>query len=324
MGRDFNCHLREWDDGIPHHRTTPILLVDMAASLGLEYARPENPGHTYRSRANIRVRSIIDLVFVTPDTTLSARVHREVNLQGQSDHILLSATVPLRQSLPEIKGRTLKPFSDEEKEFIANIMISMSDLTGYTPTTKREVEVLASGITDVFSVAWLRHLSEFKVAPNSKEYWTPKCSEALCMYRDSCVIEDYKAFRNVVKKTKHEFFDKHIKEIATTNKCPWDLMDWVRERKNPLCKAIQFNGEPCHNMDTLWDALHNTYNAASNRPVDTSIFDDLPEEDKREWLEFSELELRQALEACLLRSTPGPDHITWRHLKLTLALPFSQ
>jgi hypothetical protein len=110
------------------------------------------------------VRSVIDLVFVTPNTTLSARVRREVNLQGQSDHIPLSATVSLRQSLPEVKGRTLKPFSNEEKEFIADIMTGLSDLTGYTPTSKREVEVLASGIANVFSTAWLRHLSEFKVA----------------------------------------------------------------------------------------------------------------------------------------------------------------
>jgi hypothetical protein len=74
-------------------------------------------------------------------------------------------------------------------------------------------------------------------------------------------------------------------------------------------------------MDALWDALHNTYNAASNRPVDTSILDNLPDEDKREWPEFSELKLRQALEACSSCSALGPDHITWRHLKITLALP---
>jgi hypothetical protein len=97
--------------------------------------------------------------------------------------------------LPEVKGRTLKPFSDEEKEFIADIMTGMSDLTRYTPTSRRDVEVLASGIADVFSAAWLGHSSEFKVAPNSKEYWTPKCSEALQAYRDSRAIEDYKAFR---------------------------------------------------------------------------------------------------------------------------------
>jgi hypothetical protein len=37
MGGDFNCHSREWDDRVPHHRTTPILLMDTAASLSLSF-----------------------------------------------------------------------------------------------------------------------------------------------------------------------------------------------------------------------------------------------------------------------------------------------
>ncbi|KAJ2927540.1 hypothetical protein H1R20_g9555, partial [Candolleomyces eurysporus] len=95
-------------------------------------------------------------------------------------------------------------------------------------------------------------------------------------------------------------------------------MEWVKERKNPPCEAIQFEGQPCHNLGNLWNALHSTYNAASDRPVDVSILEELPEEPECPWPKFSQLELRQALEAC---SAPGPDHITWRHLKQILALP---
>ncbi|RXW14702.1 hypothetical protein EST38_g11150 [Candolleomyces aberdarensis] len=91
--------------------------------------------------------------------------------------------------------------------------------------------------------------------------------------------------------------------------------------QEPPCEAIQFNGEPCHELGDLWDALHKTYNAASDRPVDTAILDEPPTEPERAWPEFSLLELRQALEACSLRSAPGADHITWRHLKQILALP---
>ncbi|RXW11212.1 hypothetical protein EST38_g14643 [Candolleomyces aberdarensis] len=134
-------------------------------------------------------------------------------------------------------------------------------------------------------------------------------------------VENHKVFRSAVKAAKREFFDDRIEEIATTNKRPWDLMDWVKERKNPPCEAIQFNGEPCHELDDLWDALHNTYNATSDGPVDTAILNELPTEPERAWPEFSLLELRQALEVCSSRSAPGPDHIMWRHLKQILALP---
>jgi hypothetical protein len=98
-------------------------------------------------------------------------------------------------------------------------------------------------------------------------------------------------------------------------------MEWVKERKNPPCEAIQFNGQPSHDMDALWDALHNTYNSGADRPVDLSILNELHQEPERKWPELSELELKQALDACSSRSSPGPDHVTWRHLKQIVALP---
>ena len=36
---------------------------------------------------------------------------------------------------------------------------------------------------------------------------------------------------------------------------------------------------------------------------------------------FSPLELRQALDACSSCSAPGPDHVTWTHLKYFLSVP---
>ena len=58
---------------------------------------------------------------------------------------------------------------------------------------------------------------------------------------------------------------RRIKDISETDKRPWDLMDWVKERKNPPCEAIQYNGQPCHNLDQLWGALHGTYNAVETQ-----------------------------------------------------------
>ncbi|RXW12760.1 hypothetical protein EST38_g13097 [Candolleomyces aberdarensis] len=204
----------------------------------------------------------------------------------------------------------LKPFSNEEKEFVADIVLNIG-----------EVEYMTSAIADAFSAVWLKHSSEYTIGPNSKEYWTDECTRALEEYRSDMSVENHRAFRSAVKAAKRKFFDERIEEIATTNKRPWDLMDWVKERKNPPCEAIQFNGEPCHDLGDLWDALHNTYNAALDRPVDTAILNELPKEPERAWPEFSLLELRQALEACLSRSAPWPDHIMWRHLEEILALP---
>ncbi len=51
------------------------------------------------------------------------------------------------------------------------------------------------------------------------------------------------------------------------------------------------------------------------------MLDDLPDEPVREWAPFSALELREALGACSGNSAPGPDHVTWVHLKRIVAAP---
>jgi len=121
-----------------------------------------------------------------------------------------------------------------------------------------------------------------------------------------------------VKAAKHKFFDLRIDEIAGSNKRPWDLMEWVKQHKLPACEAIQYNRQPCHQMSDLWDVLHNTYNSASGREVDLSVLDPFPTLQERDWPLFSALELTDALASCLSRSSPGPDHITWVHLKAML------
>ncbi|CAA7269050.1 unnamed protein product [Cyclocybe aegerita] len=68
-------------------------------------------------------------------------------------------------------------------------------------------------------------------------------------------------------------------------------------------------------MDNLWNALHGMYNSASGREYDASVLDELPDEPVREWADFSEHELLSALKGCSNSSAPGPDHITWVHLK---------
>ena len=97
-------------------------------------------------------------------------------------------------------------------------------------------------------------------------------------------------------------------------------MEWVKQRKLPACKAIQYNGQPCHQMSELWDALYNTYNLASGRGVDLSVLDLLPTLQERDWPPFFALKLTDALSSCLSWSSPGLDHITWVHLKAVLEI----
>ncbi|PPQ93963.1 hypothetical protein CVT25_014802, partial [Psilocybe cyanescens] len=144
---------------------------------------------------------------------------------------------------------------------------------------------------------------------------------AMKAYREHGLPEDWKLYRKAVKNAKRVFFDSRITELSITNKRTWDLMSWVQQRKLPPCKAIQYQGQPCHALPQLWDALHNTYNSASDRAFDIDILDSIPDMPVRGWVPFSALEMREALASCSNVSAPGPDHIKWSHLKMLMRGP---
>ena len=125
IGGDFNCHSKEWDPEVPHHRTVPILLLETAAKLGTERTSPINPGPTFISRNPDLHPSVIDLIFLPPSEILIAQPMRDLNLQGLSDHILIGVMVDLGTNVPEIWRRSLKPASDEEKVFVTDIMLGI-------------------------------------------------------------------------------------------------------------------------------------------------------------------------------------------------------
>jgi len=129
--------------------------------------------------------------------------------------------------------------------------------------TAADVDRVAQALADVFSLAWDKHSHQVFITKRSQPWWDDECTKSLSQYKLEKSHENWLIFRRAVKAAKRKFFDLQIDEIAGLNKHPWDLMEWVKQRKLPACEAIQYNGQPCHQMSELWDALHNTYNSAS-------------------------------------------------------------
>ena len=104
-----------------------------------------------------------------------------------------------------------------------------------------------------------------------------------------------------------------------SNKRPWDLMNWVKKKSLPAVEAISYEGHPCNSLSDLWQALHRSYNPAEDRPINERFLNKIPQSDTIEWPPFSQQELRDALAKCSSHSAPGPDHISWRHLKFIIS-----
>jgi len=92
-------------------------------------------------------------------------------------------------------------------------------------------------------------------------------------------------------------------------------MNWVNKKKLPAIETIKYNSQQCVDINNLWCALHSTFNMANNHQVDTSILDEISDKSIVPWPEFSREEFKFALSSCNNSSTPGPDKLSWNHLK---------
>jgi len=125
-----------------------------------------------------------------------------------------------------------------------------------------------------------------------------KCRTALETYRRTREHSDWFFFYSATRQAKQCFFDNRIAEIASTNKQPWNLMSWVKQRKLLAVEAICFQGQPCNDLPDLWSALHQSYNAVADRSIDFSVLDKVSSQATRSWVPFSMLEMQEALKAC--------------------------
>ena len=95
-------------------------------------------------------------------------------------------------------------------------------------------------------------------------------------------------------------------------------MNWVNKQKLPIPKAIKFNGQPCLELDNLWQALHFTFNTTQLHIIDCNVLDELRSFLSLIWTYFAEEEFISSLTKCNSSSTPGPDKLSWKHLKIIL------
>ncbi|PPQ93215.1 hypothetical protein CVT25_015211, partial [Psilocybe cyanescens] len=282
----------EWDGGHHGHPGVATQLLNTASELGLQQA----------------------------SFTLTVQVTRVHNAMGKLDHIPLTTILSFSADSGATPHRALKSDKEEQIRFVRVIKGEFAmKVDDHAPLdTPDQIDAVAQAIADSFSAAWETCSREVTITRCSKLWWTDECSITLQAYREHGLPEDWKLYCKAVKNAKRVFFDSRITEISITNKRTWDLMSWVQQRKLPPCEAIQYQGQPCHALPQLWDALHNTYNSASDCPFDIDILDSIPDMPIWGWVPFSAFEMRASCSNVL---APGLDHIKWSVLKMLMRGP---
>ena len=64
-------------------------------------------------------------------------------------------------------------------------------------------------------------------------------------------------------------------------------MNWVKKRKLPVTEAIKFDNSPCLTPESLWNALHSSFNMAIFRQVNSNILNKVICKPTQGWNPFS-------------------------------------
>jgi len=211
--------------------------------------------------------------------------------------------------------RTIIKDSVEEVKFINKVITLFSKVDASSISNIYDLDEVVSSWVDIVSCSWSRHSKPINITKCSKSWWNNNCSQDLASYRSSKSTESWKTFQKTVKHSKREFFNLKIQEIANKRHSPWDLMNWVNKKKLPAIEMIKHNGSSCLELNDLWQALHSSFNSAQFQNVDELVLNECKSVLPMTWLKFFEEEFTHAIINCNDLSAPGPDRVSWGHLK---------
>jgi len=309
MTGDFNIRDSDWDPNIQYHSIHMEDLISIVDSLNLKLATPANPGPTRYADNQWDSNSVLDLMFINPNNLGFNKHTLNPDICLPSDHVSLIIEVGIKGENIDCTFQAIKKDSKEEKAFIRDILKGIRNIDTSELKNQMDIQRCANTLSTTFKDAWTTHSSTKRITKHSKEWWNEQCTVCINKYHETGDINNWKAFKSAICNAKRLFFDQKIQEIAMTNKRPWDLMNWVRKKNLPAIKAIYHEGQPCNNLEALWNALHNSYNSVENRSIKTRFLNKIDQCDNIEWLPFTGQEFKDAIAKCSNVSSPGPDHI---------------
>ena len=284
----------------------------------LALSTPTNPGPTRLSDTVGESNSVIDLMFLQSGS-IELDCHT-ILLESRlsSDHAPLSIDIPICDKVIQLSKLVITPESDQEKEFIKDVTLSLLSLDTSNIDSIESLNCIINQLGSIIEQMWSKNTKRSRISKHSKQWWSNSYSLALNNFRLSRSRDNWKVFKSTVKEAKWSFFDSKIQEITSKSRGPWELMNWVKKRKLPATEAIKYNSMSCLSPDSLWNALHNSFNTALHCQVDFNILNKVECKPCQIWNPFSRYEFKSAIHKCIDSSAPGPDKMSWRHWKLII------
>ncbi|KAF8684346.1 hypothetical protein AX14_004125 [Amanita brunnescens Koide BX004] len=308
---DFNLHSGIWDPARVNSPPLPTELYNKLSDVSFGLANDEG-APTWSNRRGST--SVIDLVFVSDALApLSPDIFVNLEGRGRSDHALIS----LAFSTTEHWGRPYILSGEEEEEnFITDIAKSIR-IRSHILNIEDATTNIAADITD----SWNRNAKTPKVGSRSISWWTADCQNAKDVFLSSRTRENQRLYDATTKAARTDFFNRKIDQM-TANDSPWEGVRWTKPRPPPKYSTIRRNGQPIPDVHALFDTMHDHFSTSTaTEHVSWAAIEKIPQRPVRDFPLISLKEIWDTLRPTANSSAPGPDHVTWRHLKLALSLP---
>ncbi|KAF8677922.1 hypothetical protein AX14_004740, partial [Amanita brunnescens Koide BX004] len=302
---DFNLHSPLWDPAISSHSGLGEHLFNTFSDLQLNLANDDGDA-TWTNRHGASL--VIDLLFyhdllarISPQTLI------DLEGRGRSDHAILFLAFD-KQS-PHWGHPYIARDSEEEAAYLHDLAASIIAYAGLDP------ESAGNNIMNAASLAWSTHSKLPRVDSNPNSWWTNDCQltkDKYLLHRSRANLVAY----NTMTRAARQAHFMHKINLMTENNAPWEGIRWTKPRSPPKFSVIKDNDAPVPSMPALFDLMHNHFSSASSHTPPSDIFlDSLPQLPVREWPKISTQEISDMLKLTSNSSAPGPDFVTWHHLK---------
>ena len=308
---DFNLHSGIWD---PSRVNSPPFSVDFFNRLsdeGLGLANDEGaPTWTNRRGAF----SVLDLLFINDSlSTLDPDVFVNLEGRGRSDHALIT----LAFGTTEHWGRPYIPSGEEEEDrFCQDLASSIRHRASMT-----DAEEAVNLIGEDILRSWQANSKTPRIGAASTTWWTADCQRAKDTFLAERTRENQKAYDAATKKARSDFFNRKI-DLMTANDSPWEGVRWTKPRPPPKYLTILKDGLPIPDVDALFETMHGHFSTSpAAEHISWDSINAIPQHEVRSFPDISQKEIWDALSSTTNSSAPGPDHVTWRHIKIALCTP---
>jgi len=107
-----------------------------------------------------------------------------------SDHAPLMVIIPIIEEHIELSKQSITKNSEENTEFIKEIVASFSKVDILTILNIDDLEEAMSKFEHIFDHTWFKFLKSVRITRHSKSWWNNKYSQDLVKYHSSRTVEN--------------------------------------------------------------------------------------------------------------------------------------